>query len=203
MLNVALTGNIASGKTSVTSLLSEWGATIVDADAIVRGLQQPGMPVFDAIIAHFGAAILTPEGTLDRALLRSRILANPEDRKALEAVVHPAVERERRTRLQRAAASESRVVVNDIPLLFEVMDPGRFDAVVLVDAPESVRVERLVHDRGLASGEALELMRLQGPTEKKRARADFIIDNDGSRETLRERTWLVWRKLLSRAGANA
>lgn len=202
MLNVALTGNIASGKSSVTSHFSDWGATVVDADAIVRRLQQPGLPVFDAIAAHFGPGALLPDGTLDRAALRARILASPDDRKALEAVVHPAVERERRILLQRAAASGTGIVVNDIPLLFEVMDPGKFDLVVLVDAPESVRAGRLMHDRGLPAEEALGLIRLQGPSEKKRARADLIIDNDGSRDLLRERSWLAWRKLISRARAD-
>lgn len=203
MLNVALTGNIASGKSSVASLLSGWGATIIDADAIVRELQHPGMPVFDAIVAHFGPGALAQDGTLDRAALRARILANPDDRKALEAVVHPAVEQERRKLLQRAGTSGSGIVVNDIPLLFEVMDPSRFDAVVLVDAPESVRVERLVHDRGLAPDEARALMRMQVPSEKKRWRTGLIIDNDGSRDVLRERTWIAWRKLISRARARA
>lgn len=203
MLNVALTGNIASGKTAVAALLSEWGATIIDADAIVRGLQLPGLPVFNAIVSHFGPGALAPDGTLDRAALRARILANPDDRKALEAVVHPAVERERRTLLKRAAQSGSGIVVNDIPLLFEVMDPSRFDVVVLVDAPESLRVERLVQHRGIAPEEAASLMRLQGPAEKKREKADLVIENNGSRDGLRQQTWMVWRKLLSRARSRA
>ena len=203
MLNVALTGNIAAGKSSVTAMLRDWGATVIDADAIVRDLQRPGTPVFQAIVARFGPGTVGPDGALDRAALRARILARPEERKLLEAIVHPAVEAERQRLLAAATASPAGIVINDIPLLFEAMDPSRFDAVVLVDAPEPLRRSRLTGERGLKPTEAEALIRAQMPAARKRERTDFVIENDAGRDALRERAWMVWRKLLSRARARA
>jgi len=202
MFNVALTGNVAAGKSSVAALLREWGATVIDADAIVRELQRPGTPVFQAIATRFGPTVIAPGGTLDRSGLRARMLSNPAERKALEAIVHPAVEAERR-RLMASAGSGTGIVINDIPLLFEAMDPSRFDTVVLVDAPEPVRLARLIGDRGLDPAEGRALLTAQMPPAEKRSRSHFVIENDATRDALRERTWLVWRKLLSQARARA
>lgn len=203
MLHVGLTGNIAAGKTSVSAFFRDWGATIIDADAIVRRLQRPGTAVFQAIVTRFGPESLAANGTLDRPALRARILADPSEKRALEAIVHPAVEAERQRLLRLAGSARDPIVISDIPLLFETMDPSKFGAVVLVDAPEPVRLERLAAHRGLAETEASALIASQLPSAGKRARADFVIDNDGSRDQLRERAWWVWRKLLSRARASA
>jgi dephospho-CoA kinase len=202
MLHVALTGNIAAGKSAVSAFFADWGATVIDADAIVRELQALGTPVYHAIIARFGPAAVAPDGNLDRAALRARVLADPADRKALEAIVHPAVEAERGRRLA-AARSGDGIMVEDIPLLYEVMDPARFDAVVLVDAPDHLRIERLVRHRGIRPAEAELLLRAQLPAAAKRARATFVIDNDGTLDALRDSAWLVWRKLRSAARARA
>jgi dephospho-CoA kinase len=202
-LNIGLTGNVAAGKSSVAALFRDWGATLIDADAIVRRLQRKGTPVFQAIVARFGPSVLAPDGGLDRAALRTRILADPAEKRALEAIVHPAVEAERQQMLRRAARGPVGIVVHDIPLLFEAMDPARFGAVVLVDAPPEVRAERLVRQRDLGPDQAAALLAAQQPAGPKRARADFIIDNDGSQDLLRERAWRVWRKLISRARAYA
>lgn len=203
MLNVALTGNVAAGKTAVALLFRDWGATIIDADAIVHRLQRPGTAIFQAIVDRFGPGALRPDRSLDRPALRARILADPAEKRALEAIVHPAVEAERLRLMRRAASKKDGIVINDIPLLFEAMDPSRFDAIVLVDAPEPVRRERLMRQRGLAAGDADRLIAAQLPAASKRARAHFIIDNDGSRELLRDRAWQVWRKLVSRTRALA
>ena len=199
MLNVALTGNIAAGKSAVAQLFQDWGARLLDADAIVRALQEPGTPVFQSIVARFGPEVVSPDGRLNRSALRARIVADPVERQALEQIVHPAVQAERRRRLQQSPGDPDQIVVSDIPLLFESSDPAGFDAVVLVDAPESLRRDRLMGERGLARGEAEALLRLQLPAAPKRLRSDFVIDNDQSRDTLRERAWQVWRKLRSRA----
>lgn len=203
MYQVALTGNIAAGKSAVAALLREWGATVIDADGIVRDLQRPGTSVFQAIVARFGPGVVGADGALDRAELRARILARPDERKLLEAIVHPAVEAERQRQLAEAAESFGRIVVSDIPLLFEAMDPSRFDAVVMVDAPEPLRLARLIRYRGLSPAEGGALIQAQMPAARKRERADFVIENDADRDSLRERTWMVWRKLLSRASARA
>jgi dephospho-CoA kinase len=203
VLHVALTGNVASGKSSVARLFADWGATVVDADAIVRDLQRPGTPIFDQITARFGPEVVTHDGELDRARLRALVLADATARKDLEAIVHPAVAAERERLIDEARRRGEAIVVSDIPLLFEVMDPQAFDAVVLVDAPEQIRRERLLRDRGIAAQEADALFRAQHPAADKRARSEFIIDNDGSRAELRDRAWRVWRRLRSRARAHA
>jgi dephospho-CoA kinase len=203
MLNVALTGNVAAGKSAVAALFHDWGAVIIDADAIVRRLQRPGTAVFRAIVERFGPSALSAQGHLDRPAMRARILSSPADKRALEAIMHPAVEAERQRLIQRARRVSDGVVVSDIPLLFEVMDPSRFDRVVLVDAPEALRLARLAEHRGIAGAEAEKLVAAQLPSARKRPLADFVIDNDGTREQLRDRSWIIWRKLVSAARGGA
>ena len=197
MRTLALTGNIAAGKSTVARLLREWGAVVFDADETVRELQRPGQPVFAAILGHFGPAVLRTDGGLDRDALRRRILADPAARAALEQIVHPAVERRRQAARQAAIAAGTTVFVADIPLLFESADPTSYDGVILVDAPESLRRQRLINDRGLASDEADRLIAAQMPAAEKRQRATWIIDNDSDRETLVERTRTVWQAITS------
>lgn len=206
MLNVALTGNIAAGKSSVADLFRRWGATLIDADQLVREVQAPGSAVLRAIAARFGADVILPDGDLDRARLRGIVMADPAARRDLEALVHPAVQARRRDRVEQARRRGDRVVVNDIPLLFEVLDPGLFDVVVLVDAPEEIRLQRLVEDRGLSEEEARRLLAAQLPTGPKRvwrggprAEGPFIIENDGTRARLEERARAVWEELLALA----
>ena len=148
MLNVALTGNIAAGKSSVVELFRRWGATVIDADALARDAQAPGSAVLAAIAKRFGADVLAADGSLDRVALRGKVMGDNDALLALNAIVHPAVQ-QRRLELQRAAAERGdAIVVNDIPLLFEVLDPAQFDTVVLVDAPVAIRRTRLRALRG-------------------------------------------------------
>jgi dephospho-CoA kinase len=195
---IALTGNVAAGKSKVAELFADWGATVVDADVLVRQLQQPGEPVFDAIIARFGSDMLRADGGLDRAALRRRMLGDAEAKRDLEAIVHPAVAERRRQLTAAAADRGAPLVVADIPLLFEADDPAAYDAVVLVDAPESVRRERLIALRGMDPDEADRLMAAQLPSGLKRRAADFVIDNDGDMQLLRERALAVWHALERR-----
>ena len=205
MLSVALTGNVAAGKTRVTELFRRWGATIIDADQLVREVQAPGTPEFSAIVARFGPAVVAPDGTLDRAGVRARVFTDPAARHALEAIVHPAVARRREQLLVEARHRGDRVVVSDIPLLFETLDPAGFDAVVLVDAPEPVRLERLVRERGLSPEEARRVTAAQWPAERKRAwrdpagRGALVIKNEGDLATLERRARAVWKALVALA----
>src|SRR6059036_1120347 len=126
MLNLALTGNIAAGKSSVVELFRRWGATIVDADELAREAQAPGTEALTVIAQRFGADVLAPDGSLDRAALRSKVMGDDAALAALNAIVHPAVRR-RRDELHRAALERGDLIlVNDIPLLFEVLDPTQF-----------------------------------------------------------------------------
>lgn len=192
---IALTGNIAAGKSTVAALFRDWGATILDADAIVRELQQPGTPVFAAIAAAFGPGVLAADGTLDRAALRRRVFADEAARAQLNAIVHPAVFARRAELAAAAQAAGARRIISDIPLLFEVADPASYPVIILVDAPEAERRRRLVEDRGLDPAQADALLRAQLPSREKRARSTFIIDNDADRATLEARARAVWDAL--------
>ena len=199
MLSVALTGNIGAGKTTVAGLFSLWGATVIDSDQLVREAQSPGQPVMARMVAQFGDEIIAADGTVDRALLRSRVLADPAALADLNRIVHPEVDRRRKLLLEEARARGDRIVVSDIPLLFEAADPAEFDAVVLVDAPEPVRRARLEASRRLTAREVDALFAAQLPSAAKRARSDYIIDNQGDLEALERAAAGVWHSLLERA----
>jgi dephospho-CoA kinase len=199
MLNVALTGNIAAGKSAVAGLFRQWGATVLDADEIVREVQAPGSPVLLRIAERFGQSVLRADGSLDRSALRRVVLSEPDALTALNRIVHPAVQVRRTELMAEAAARGDRLVVSDIPLLFEAANPNEFDVVVLVDAPEALRLERIVEHRGLDRSEALKMIRAQMPAAEKRARSDFVIENDGDLAALERAAAAVWRALRARA----
>jgi dephospho-CoA kinase len=199
MLSVALTGNIGAGKSTVAGLFKQWGATLIDADRLVREAQAPGTPVLEAIAERFGAEVISSDGSLDRPALRARVLADPTALADLNRIVHPAVRRRRLELLGQARARGDRIVVSDIPLLFEADDPKAFDAVVLVDAPEPVRRARLLASRGLSPAEADRMMAAQVASDPKRAQSDFVIDNDGDLPALERAARSVWESLLARA----
>jgi dephospho-CoA kinase len=203
MLNVGLTGNIASGKSTVVELFKKWGATVIDADVLAREAQAPGSAVLAAIAGRFGADVLGPGGSLDRAALRAKVMGDDAALAALNAIVHPAVQ-QRRLELQRAATQRGdAIVINDIPLLFEVLDPAQFDAVVLVDAPVAVRRTRLRALRGLSNEDADRMIAAQMPAERKRARSQVVIDNAGTLADLESHARQAFdelRRLAARAG---
>jgi len=199
MLHIALTGNIASGKTTVANLFRLWGATVIDADALVREAQAPGSPVLAAIAERFGADLLGSDGQLDRVALRRRVMGDAAALAALNALVHPAVQRRR---AELASAAEERgdpIVVSDIPLLFEAADPTAFDAVVLVDAPVEIRRARLLRDRELTATEADRMIAAQHAAESKRARSDYVIENGADLAALEAGARRVWTALEARA----
>ena len=199
VLNVALTGNIASGKSTVVDLFKKWGATVIDADALAREAQAPGSAVLAAIAGRFGADVLGPDGTLDRAGLRAKVMGDDAALAALNAIVHPAVQ-QRRLELQKAARGRGdAIVVNDIPLLFEVMDPARFDAVVLVDAPVALRRTRLRALRGLTNQDADRMITAQMPAERKRPQSQYLIDNTGTLANLEKEAKRVFDSDRSRS----
>jgi dephospho-CoA kinase len=197
MRHFALTGNIASGKSTVAALLAEHGATIIDADQLARDAVAPGTAGLQAVLDQFGAELRLPDGTLDRAALRQRVFRDPAARDQLNAIVHPIVRRLRDAAVADARQRGDDVVISDIPLLFEVGLEHAFDGVILVDAPVAVRQARLIRDRGLAPEDAEAMIAAQWPTERKRAGATWIIDNDGPREALVPRIAILWQSLLT------
>jgi dephospho-CoA kinase len=199
MLSVALTGNIGAGKSTVAELFRRWGATIIDSDQLVREAQMPGRSALLQVAARFGREMIRSDGTLDRARLRAFVLADPKALEALNAIMHPEVHRRRWELLSEARERGDRIVISDIPLLFEAADPSEFDAVVLVDAPESVRRQRLRQSRSLPEHELDHLIAAQLPADSKRLRSDYVIENEGDHEALERSAALVWQALLARA----
>ena len=203
MLNVALTGNIAAGKSTVVDWFRRWGATIIDADVLAREAQAPGGDVLATIVRRFGKNVLAKDGTLDRAALRAKVMGDDEALSALNAIVHPAVQ-SRREDLQEAARSRGDVLlINDIPLLFEVLDPEQFDVIVVVDAPVALRRTRLRTKRGLSNEEADRMIASQMEAERKRAQAHYVIDNDGSLDALEAHAHDVFVELRRSAAGTA
>jgi dephospho-CoA kinase len=195
MLLIGLTGNIGSGKSTVAQLLSERGATIIDADVLARRAVEVGTAAHRAIVERWGTSVLEPGGMIDRGALRRIVFSEPAELEQLNAVVHPEVERMRDALVEQARLRGDKLVVCDIPLLFERKMTDAFDKIVLVDAPRPVRLERLVRERGLRETEAMEMIVAQMPAELKRARADFVIDNEGTLAQLDVRVAEVWGAL--------
>jgi dephospho-CoA kinase len=196
MLLVGLTGGIGSGKTTVSSMLARRGAVVVDADAITRSLQQPGQPVFAAIVERFGTGVVAGDGSLDRAALAA-IVFNDEQAKAdLEAIVHPAVGAEMVRRLQEHAGTDA-VVVYDVPLLVESGKTG-YGAVVVVDVDPDVAVARLVAHRGFDAADARARIANQAARADRLAVADRVIDNSGSLADLEAQVEDLWAWLVER-----
>jgi dephospho-CoA kinase len=200
MLNVGLTGNIASGKSVVAARFAEKGAFVIDADELARRAVDPGMPALTEIVSRWGQGVLLPDGTLDRAQLRGIVFRSNADREALNSIVHPEIRRLRNQRMAQARVRGVHIVVNDIPLLFESGMQHEVDRIVLVDAPREVRLTRLIESRDLSRDEAIRMIESQMPSEAKRESADYVIDNTGSLETLRARVDEVWQMLRREAG---
>jgi dephospho-CoA kinase len=196
-VRVGLTGGIASGKSTVSAILAELGAVVIDADLIAREVVARGTPGLDAVVAEFGPGVLTPEGDLDRPAMGARVFADPSARKRLEAIIHPLVHQ--RSAELEAAAPPGSVIVHDIPLLAEVGRGGQFDAVLVVDAPTEEQVTRMVRDRGWTREDAESRIAAQASREDRLAIATHVIDNTGSLDDLRRRVEEAYAELAGRA----
>jgi dephospho-CoA kinase len=199
-VRIAVTGGIGSGKSAVAARLAALGAVVVDADRIAREVVEPGTPGLAAVVAEFGAGVLTPEGALDRPAMAALVFADADRRAALEAIVHPLVGR--RSAQLLAEAPQDALVVYDVPLLAESAGGrlGRtpdFDAVVVVEAPLETRVARLV-GRGLAEADARARIAAQATDEERRAIADHVVVNDGDLASLDAAIDRLWVALTGR-----
>jgi len=184
-VRVGLTGGIASGKSSVSGILRELGAVVIDADELAREVVAKGTPGLERVVGAFGPDVLTADGEMDRAKVGAIVFADEEQRRVLEAIVHPLVF-ERIVALE-AAASEADLVVHDIPLLAESGRAATFDAVIVVDAPADLQVERMVRDRGWTREQAEARIAAQASHEDRRAIATYVVDNTGTLDDLRQR----------------
>ena len=177
---IGLTGGIGSGKSTVAKRLVELGATEIDADLLAREVVAPGTEGLEAVAGLFGEDLVNADGNLDRALLAQRAFSSEENRKALEAILHPLIQRLSRERISQAAG----LVVYTIPLLVETDSTLPFDKIVTVSAPEDVRVERLVQSRGMTETEAKARIAAQASDAQREAIADFVINADCTMEEL-------------------
>ena len=192
---IGLTGGIGSGKSTVSDRLRSLGATVIDADAITRELQQPGGPVYEAMVERFGDLIVGPDGSLDRQAVADIVFNDAAALADLNAIVHPAVGAEIARRLEEAAGSDGLVVL-DVPLLVE---SGRDDmaSLVVVDVDPEVAIERLVSQRGMREDDVRARMANQADRAARLARADHVLDNSGSIGELRAQVDQLWVRLLA------
>ncbi|MFK4789802.1 dephospho-CoA kinase [Microbacterium sp. ZW T5_56] len=192
---IALTGGIASGKSTVAARLASHGAIVIDADAIVHELQAPHQPLLEEIAAVFGADMVV-DRVLDRARLGQAVFGRPDRLAQLNAIVHPAVKQESQRRFAEARETDpSAVIVYDVPLLAEARGTGEWDLVVVADAPAEIRAERLVTLRGLSHDDAERRIGSQASDDERRALADVVIDTSGTLEHTREQTDELWARL--------
>ena len=196
MLRIGLTGGIGSGKSTVSALLAERGAVVVDADLIAREVVEAGTPGLASVVAAFGEEVLTADGALDRPALAAVVFSDPAARARLDAIVHPLV-RQRTAELVGAAAEDA-VVVNDVPLLVETGQAGSYDLVLVVEADVETRVARL-GQRGLTAADARARIAAQATDEQRRAVADVVLDNSGTTEQLADQVDRFWAERVEPA----
>lgn len=193
---IALTGGIASGKSTIARRLAEHGAVIVDADQIVRDVQAPGSPVLGEIAAAFGDDVIAADGSLDRAALGARVFGDDGALKRLNAIVHPAVRAESARRFAAAfEADADAVVVYDVPLLVEARVDDPWDRIVVAHAPAEERLRRLIEIRGMEPGAAQDRINAQVPDHKRLEIADVVIDTSGALEDTVAQTDAFWKQL--------
>ncbi|WP_288969224.1 dephospho-CoA kinase [uncultured Microbacterium sp.] len=193
---IALTGGIASGKSTIARRLAEHGAVIVDADQIVRDVQSPGSPVLARISEAFGAAVIAPDGSLDRAALGAKVFGHAGLLARLNAIVHPAVREESQRRFDAALADDAEaVVVYDVPLLVEARVDDPWDLIVVAHAPAALRRQRLVDLRGMDESAAQDRIDAQVSDDRRLAIADVVIDTSDTLERTLEQTDALWERI--------
>jgi dephospho-CoA kinase len=199
-VKVGLTGGVGSGKSTVSALLAEHGAVIIDADRIAREVVEPGTVGYDAVVARFGPSVVAADGSLDRPALAAIVFADDDARRDLNAIVHPLVGEGSAQVV--ASVPDDAIVVFDVPLLVESGLAAGYDDVVVVEADEPIRLARLA-ERGLAEADARARMAAQASDEQRRAVATELIDNNGSRDALADQVSALWQRLQARRDAPA
>jgi dephospho-CoA kinase len=192
---IGLTGGAGSGKSTVSAMLKELGATVIDADEAAHAAYEPGSPGFDAVVREFGPEFVK-DGRIDRARLGQLVFNDEDARHRLNAIVHPLVREWMAARTAEAVEAGAEVVVQDVPLLFENGLERLYSTSVLVYVPELLQVERLVSGRGLSEDRARAMIASQMPIDKKREIAHHVIDNSGTRGETRDQVDRLWRDAL-------
>ena len=190
---LGLTGGIGSGKSMVASMFAQLGADVIDADQLARQVVEPGQPALEEIATTFGRDILMPDGRLDRGKLARIIFADPVARGRLNAITHPRIQ-ERMAAEMAARESRQGVLIVDIPLLYENDRTGAVESVIVVWVDPKTQLRRLVERDGLTEEEARQRIAAQMPLDEKRARADVVVDNSGSRVNTRRQVEAIYRR---------
>ena len=194
-VQIGLTGGIGSGKSAAAARFAELGALVIDADALAREVVEPGTEGLAAVVAEFGEQVLDGAGRLDRPALARVVFGDEAARGRLNAILHPRI-RARAAELI-AAAPAGTVVVQDVPLLVETGQAGAYELVVVVEAPEQLRVQRLARDRGMPAEEARARMASQATDEQRRAVADVVLDNSGTPDELAAQVERFWAERVA------
>ncbi|MCG7259592.1 MULTISPECIES: dephospho-CoA kinase [unclassified Corynebacterium] len=191
MITIGLTGGIGSGKSTVSSRLAELGAFIVDADLVAREIVEPGQPALAELADAFDG-VLNPDGTLNRAELARQAFATPEATEKLNAITHPRIRARTEELFKQGRESGAQVLVYDMPLLIENGEVDKVDHVLVVDAPDELRIDRLVQHRGLDEDDARRRIAAQIDRETRLNAADTVLDNSGTVEQLLEQVDDFW-----------
>lgn len=191
MITIGLTGGIGSGKSTVSSRLAELGAFIVDADLVAREIVEPGQPALAELADAFDG-VLNPDGTLNRAELARQAFATPEATEKLNAITHPRIRARTEELFKQGRESGAQVLVYDMPLLIENGEVDKVDHVLVVDAPDELRIDRLVQHRGLDEDDARRRIAAQIDRETRLNAADTVLDNSGTVEQLLEQVDGFW-----------
>lgn len=194
MLKIGLTGGIGSGKSTVASRLHELGARVIDADQVAREIVEPGQPALADLAEAFGG-ILAEDGSLNRAELARQAFATPEATEKLNTITHPRIRERTQELFLKAEEQGVEFLVYDMPLLIENGEYKQMDHVVVVDAPDDVRVDRLVNQRGLDEGDARRRIAAQIDRETRLKAADTVLDNGGERENLIAQVDRFWETI--------
>lgn len=196
---IGLTGGIASGKSTIGSMLSDLGAQLVDADAVAREIVLPGEPVLEAIASLFGQAVLQADGYLNRSALGNIVFRDPASLAKLEAITHPAIRKRMWEQIHKyAEEAPSGLIIGDVPLLYETKQEGLYEGVLVAYVPADVQIKRLMKRNGMAEEEAKRRVSLQMDIELKRKRADWVIDNSGTLEETQAQVVHFWNSRVGR-----
>lgn len=193
---IGLTGGIASGKSTVAKILAECGAAVIDADLLAREVVMPGTPAHAAIVAAFGAGILSPDRTIDRKALGHIVFADPDARSRLESITHPAIRRKAEEKLAELQMRGTPVVFYMAPLLIEAGATSRVDEIWVVYADRETQLDRLMRRDGIGRDEALQRLAAQMPMDEKKTYGTVVIDNRGTPEEMERQVRQAWERLM-------
>lgn len=201
MIVAGLTGGICSGKSTVAAMFARLGATVVDADQVARELVEPDQPLFETVVSAFGREIVGADGRIDRRRLGAMVFADPKARRQLEAILHPAIIEQCERCIRQAEVAGAAICLLDAALLIESGWHTRCDAVILVEAREAVRLDRLIKARGLSQDDAMLRIRSQMPQEEKRRYAHYVIKNEGAFEETERQVRSVLEQLYTQSSS--